>query len=1413
MKTNLKDKKILISLLSGTLFLLITYCLFSFYVNRSEDVALAEESYTNNPVITVLTHGLGGNPRDWSNDGINFENANGGLTSSEKAIADSYNTGYYRNYNFKYNQISLIETLQKKNSNSYVYIVSANSSNINNPHIDKVMPNLSLPTGYSSEAVSVIDFSKHSIIVYNSGSDFDYDTEDAYNRFKITIDTIVNQYWESNGYIYPKMNLIGHSRGTIINLKYATQYPDRIDSMFALGGLFNGTDILRHLYNSMGSDPIEVKAALIQAAFGYTPDNDNNYHGTGSEILEMMIPFITCPFVLDMSTESYTLSLRSAWNDAVQNKPIKGYAIGSYFDVDFLKAQVGIQDSSIFSAAKKAAINLAIDGIKTACHLGLGGGNLFSSALMSLVADVYGLTNFSTEQQNALFLAINSIISGNLGDPIIPLDGFLELSTQDATGYSNFHRMYRKYGYNTDFSHKAQDGLEIVHNLETQDAQTINYICSNITMGNYNLFDYEIVSGNNVSITRINNDGVNLPSTLTIPSVIGSKTVAGIGQYALANDFYGCSTITSVVIPTTVTEIGFGAFQNCTNLTSVTFAPGSQLTAIYAYAFAGCTNLTSIDLPNSVTTIYEYAFADTGLTSCNLKNVSSLGYGVFSECHALASFSKNSGNGSLAIGSNKAVYGSSSTELLAYACGNAGTSFTIPNSVTIIGEGAFKGANHLTSIGFPSSLSEVRFSAFENCTGLTNIVLPGTVTDIGAFAFCGCYNLTSVRMFSTGNIAIGMGAFTGTDAVSFTVPQARINYYKQTEGLSPYATQVTAITYQISYVTYNGSTIQPTTVYYGVAPAIVNYNTLTRPGYAIAGWYLSSSNGNGTGTAFNASIPYTTKGNTTLYAKWVQMSEGNVSYDANATDATGVMDNSNVAYNGTLTIPACLFERPGYECIGWATAPNGNVVYQSGQTYTFALTSPLTLYAKWATVTYSIVYQANGATGGMGSLRNYYTVENNYTFPAVVRTGFVFYGWVLVGNEDGIVLENTVGYSQDITMRAEWEQTYALGSNSPTTISSTASVLDFSGYNNGETVNKEFTLTRTVDSITLKDIRNLKMLNFNIDNGRGYRIKLIFDNVNFTGKPDWPAIKALSVDLDIYVKTSSTVQGGISHMPIHDITLEEFVYMSSAITCNKMSVYPYPGVNNYPTITFIGRSGVNGNSGSSGSESYNCNGTDGTDGTDGCVGAYGIFCAGIKVYAKAYLIAEGGNGGNGGAGGAGGNGGAVPNVGYGVVGNTGKDGGWGGYGGAGGFGASAAFVFGLLEIKSQGKAMFTPGSGGDGGAGGKGGNGSQGGKGGDGKFGVHAARGGKGGDGGHGGYGGAGGDSNNKGAVYLSLTNNGTLYNNAGAAGQGGAGGQGGSGGAGGAGGKKWPTNNPAESGSPGNNGSPGQPGSNGSLT
>lgn len=97
-------------------------------------------------------------------------------------------------------------------------------------------------------------------------------------------------------------------------------------------------------------------------------------------------------------------------------------------------------------------------------------------------------------------------------------------------------------------------------------------------------------------------------TTYYIPSSL--KTVIVTSGEILCGAFYGCSNLTSVEIPDSVTSIGYRAFMRCSSLTSAII--GVSVTSIENEVFSWCSSLTSVEIPDSVTTIGARAFFDCG---------------------------------------------------------------------------------------------------------------------------------------------------------------------------------------------------------------------------------------------------------------------------------------------------------------------------------------------------------------------------------------------------------------------------------------------------------------------------------------------------------------------------------------------------------------------------------------------------------------------------------------------------------------------------------------------------------------------------------------------------------------------------------------------------------------------------------
>jgi len=262
------------------------------------------------------------------------------------------------------------------------------------------------------------------------------------------------------------------------------------------------------------------------------------------------------------------------------------------------------------------------------------------------------------------------------------------------------------------------------------------------------------------SVTSIRNEtftGSGLTS-ITIPN-----SITNIGYRA----FYQCYSLNSVTIPNTVTNIGDDAFLSCSRLTAINVNIGNTAyssqdgilynknkTILIQYP-QGKTETTAFIVPNSVTRIRDSAFSlCKSITSVTIPNsVTEIGNSAFSYCTSLTAINVDSGN--TAYSSQDGIlYNKNKTFLIQYPQGKIEpAAFTVPNSVTRIGDSAFGGSN-INSVSIPNSVTSIGFAAFYRCKNLSSINIPSSVISIGGQAFADCENLTSVTFATGSNIAV-----------------------------------------------------------------------------------------------------------------------------------------------------------------------------------------------------------------------------------------------------------------------------------------------------------------------------------------------------------------------------------------------------------------------------------------------------------------------------------------------------------------------------------------------------------------------------------------------------------------------------------------------------------------------------------
>ncbi len=192
-----------------------------------------------------------------------------------------------------------------------------------------------------------------------------------------------------------------------------------------------------------------------------------------------------------------------------------------------------------------------------------------------------------------------------------------------------------------------------------------------------------------------------------------------------------------------------------------------------------CNSLTTINIPSTVTDFGDDIFYDC--TSLPVENNIRYGDTVLAAVVDKTLSTYTIKNGTILIDS------SSFSD-----CENL-TSITIPNTVKHISTGAFEGCSSLANIDIPDSVTSIGMEAFIYCSGLTSITIPNSVTSIGSSAFFLCDALTSVTINALTPPALGEDAFGNTNNCPIYVPTTSVNDYKTASGWSDYANRIQAI--------------------------------------------------------------------------------------------------------------------------------------------------------------------------------------------------------------------------------------------------------------------------------------------------------------------------------------------------------------------------------------------------------------------------------------------------------------------------------------------------------------------------------------------------------------------------------------------------------------------------------------------
>ena len=480
----------------------------------------------------------------------------------------------------------------------------------------------------------------------------------------------------------------------------------------------------------------------------------------------------------------------------------------------------------------------------------------------------------------------------------------------------------------------------------------------------------------------------------------------------------GCTGLEEIVIPDTITKIGWRSFQMSENLKSV-IIPDS-VTEIDYKAFYKCTSLETIVIPDSVTKIDSETFnCCTALYSVKLSNKINV-LPTFRDCESLSDINL--------------IEGIKSLDKYAFENCKALKSIVIPEGVTLIDEYAFNGCKALESISLPQSLQKINSNAFYQCQSMQEIIIPKNTKTIGYQAFYNCKSLRKVEMTDSVT-SIGDSAFQNCEALTDLTLSKNVKTIGTSvfRGCSVLSNVVIpdGVTKIGDYAFAENVKLTDVTIPKSVTSISSNAfsypKKMTIHGYA--GSYAEEY-ANSKGITFVAIQPFV------------------VTYDANG--GTGAPESQSVMPDENLVITGTVPTRDGYSFMGWALTQDAiEAAYQPNGV--FKANTNTILYAVWEKDDSTSIYSLDAspaseqtigepvvltATGGSSyrfyyeqngkwvNIRNYSSESSCVWTPTVPRRYTIY---VDIKDETGKVvtcrrIEYTVTDAYTFTLDKEGEQ-------------------------------------------------------------------------------------------------------------------------------------------------------------------------------------------------------------------------------------------------------------------------------------------------------------------------------------------------------------------------------------------------------
>lgn len=197
--------------------------------------------------------------------------------------------------------------------------------------------------------------------------------------------------------------------------------------------------------------------------------------------------------------------------------------------------------------------------------------------------------------------------------------------------------------------------------------------------------------------------------------------------------------------------------------------------------------------------------------------------------------------------------------------------------------------------------------------------------------------------------------------------------------------------YTITYNANGGSGAPSSQTKYHGTDLTLSETAPTRSGYTFKGWGTSSKS---TSASYQPGGKYTANTSRTLYAIWESNVPKTYTISYNANGGTGAPASQTKTHNVTLTLRTTTPTRNGYTFKGWSTSSSAtSASYSAGGS--FSTNANTTLYAVWQKnpLTYTVSYNANGASGAPASQTKIENVTLTLSSTTPTRSGYTFLGW------------------------------------------------------------------------------------------------------------------------------------------------------------------------------------------------------------------------------------------------------------------------------------------------------------------------------------------------------------------------------------------------------------------------------------